>query len=100
LYNAYKHNITQINKLPDLTNTIVCGVPSNICKSKYYPEYNKTASVEEMLKRPNRYFFYFFAQSSFDKKLKLKYCCYYDSLEKAKEASDNIHKQYLTSLNS
>ena len=90
---AYKHDMIYINNLPSITEDKIYSIPSNICKSYYYPEEPKCTSVEELIKKAPRYYFSFLSRGA-EKRTFIKNCCYFDSLENAKKASIIIQEMY------
>ena len=94
MFLGYKQSITHINEKLDLTNICVCDIPSNISRTHYHPELSKVQTVEEALKLPVRYSFYFVTKN-LDKKLMMKHICYFDNENEAKTFKENVQKRYL-----
>lgn len=82
-YIAYKQTIKHINENDlDINSLNIYEMPSNICKSYYYPERDKMTSVNDVLKLSPRFYFSFVCRG-FEKRTFIKHCCYFDSFEMA-----------------
>lgn len=94
LETGYKQTLTYINKLPNTLVSKVYSIPTNICKSYYYPDKPKCTDINELMKRSPRYCFSFISRGS-EKRTFIKNCCYFDNLDEAKTAVNDIQAAYL-----
>lgn len=95
MYIGYKQKFEYFNRIPELSDKIK-EVSGSLCASRYYPD-SQTKTIDELLKKPERYFFYFITKSDFSKNY-VKHCCYYDDKEKAKQAVEKIKEKYFLDL--
>ena len=95
---SYKQCVTHLNKrFDDLNLTGIHEMPTNICKSYYYPDQPKTNNIEDLLELPPRYYFSFVTKG-LEKRTFIKHCCYFDSMLAAEKFKSAVEKAFILKI--